>query len=683
MPRTPGGADAKGQQGRPGRRLLLIAWEGADWDVIHPLMDAGQMPALERLVGCGVMGHLATLEPPVSPLRWTTLATGKPADIHRVLGFTSPDPAGQQARPADARDRAVPALWNMFAARGRRPVVVGWPARPAEPVDGIFVTHLFARALGLEDAEVPLPGGVVRPPGSEANLAGLRVHPRELGASELLPFVPGAQAVDQERDPRLAALAVMLAASTSLHAAATRLMQHETWDLTAIHFDFLDRVSHVFMPFHPPRDPNVKGREFELYRHVVAAAYRYADMQLARLMELAGEGTVVALISDHGFHSGVRRPRTIGRGRAFTRWHRPHGIVVLSGPGVRADAWTWGAGPLDVVPTLLTLCGMPVGEDMMGRVLGDAVEPGTPVTSIPSWDAACAPPEGWPEPDPAEVDLELLRLIDEGYVTQDELFGPEAAQRAAADLQFNLAQVHAQAGRTGSAAQILEALHEQAPDDDRIILHLARCYQEQGEFQKCRKLVEYLAGQVIPRQSRHVLKASVWYAEGDFARALEELLLAEQSAPDDPGIHCKIGQAYLRLRNPAEAVRAFSRALSLDANVAHAHHGLSIALIEQGRYEDAARAARLSVGLAYHYPAAHFHLGVALACSERPREAARALETCVAQQPRLAEAHAWLARIYDDELGEPDRAERHRMLARGPGSIGLHEASLDAMMGAD
>jgi Flp pilus assembly protein TadD len=243
--------------------------------------------------------------------------------------------------------------------------------------------------------------------------------------------------------------------------------------------------------------------------------------------------------------------------------------------------------------------------------------------------------------------------------------------------------VHAHADRTEFAAEILESLHEQTPDDDRVALHLARCYQEQGEFRKCRKLVEYLAGQVIPRQSRHVLKASVWYAEGNFARALEELLLAEQSAPDDPGIHCKIGQVYLRLQNSAEAVRAFSRALSLDANVAHAHHGLAIAFIEQGRYEDAAQSARRSVGLAYHYPAAHFHLGVALACSERPREAARALETCVAQQPRLAEGHAWLARLYDGELGDPDRAERHRMLARGPGSIELHKASLDAMMGAD
>jgi len=48
------------------------------------------MPALEKLVNEGVIGNLANLYPPMSPMLWTLIATGKHADKHSVLGFTEP-----------------------------------------------------------------------------------------------------------------------------------------------------------------------------------------------------------------------------------------------------------------------------------------------------------------------------------------------------------------------------------------------------------------------------------------------------------------------------------------------------------------------------------------------------------------------------------------------------------------
>ena len=54
----------------PPGKLLLIGWDAADWRVIHPLMDAGKMPALRGLVTEGVMANLATLHPVLSPMLW-------------------------------------------------------------------------------------------------------------------------------------------------------------------------------------------------------------------------------------------------------------------------------------------------------------------------------------------------------------------------------------------------------------------------------------------------------------------------------------------------------------------------------------------------------------------------------------------------------------------------------------
>ena len=71
----------------PAKKLLLIGWDAADWKVINPLLDRGQMPHLARLVAEGASGNLATIEPPLSPMLWTSIATGKRPGKHGIHGF--------------------------------------------------------------------------------------------------------------------------------------------------------------------------------------------------------------------------------------------------------------------------------------------------------------------------------------------------------------------------------------------------------------------------------------------------------------------------------------------------------------------------------------------------------------------------------------------------------------------
>src|SRR5690606_5100431 len=37
-------------------RILLLGWDGADWNTLHPLLAAGKMPVLQRLLAQGVAG---------------------------------------------------------------------------------------------------------------------------------------------------------------------------------------------------------------------------------------------------------------------------------------------------------------------------------------------------------------------------------------------------------------------------------------------------------------------------------------------------------------------------------------------------------------------------------------------------------------------------------------------------
>jgi len=77
---------------RSKRKVLLVGWDSADWKVINPLLDAGKLPHLEQLIDGGIIGNLATLYPILSPMLWTSIATGKRPMKHGIHGFAEPDP---------------------------------------------------------------------------------------------------------------------------------------------------------------------------------------------------------------------------------------------------------------------------------------------------------------------------------------------------------------------------------------------------------------------------------------------------------------------------------------------------------------------------------------------------------------------------------------------------------------
>ena len=108
------------------KRLLLVGWDSADWKLLHPLMDSGATPAAAHLVNTGSSGNLTTLEPQLSPMLWTSIATGKMAYHHGVPGFTEVHPASGRVIPVSA---ATP--WPTLRRSGCFPAEPyppkGWP----------------------------------------------------------------------------------------------------------------------------------------------------------------------------------------------------------------------------------------------------------------------------------------------------------------------------------------------------------------------------------------------------------------------------------------------------------------------------------------------------------------------------------------------------------------------------
>ena len=175
-------------------RVLLLGWDAADWRFIRPLLERGQMPALQRLMDEGAWGALATQQPVLSPMLWTTIATGKRPHQHGIHGFIEPMPDGKGMRLSGSTTRACKALWNIATQSGLRSNVVGWYcSHPAEPINGVCVSDLYHRITSETTANWKTAADAIHPTTLADDLLDLRLHPSELVAEQLLAFVPGAR----------------------------------------------------------------------------------------------------------------------------------------------------------------------------------------------------------------------------------------------------------------------------------------------------------------------------------------------------------------------------------------------------------------------------------------------------------------------------------------------------------
>ena len=683
---------------RLAKKVLLIGWDAADWKVISPLLDQGLMPTLNDLINRGVMGNLATLRPILSPMLWNSISTGKRADKHGIQGFMELDPQTGGIRPVTSTSRKVKAIWNILTQRGFRTHVLGWFAgHPAEPINGVAVSDLYPYAVAPRDKEWPLPPGAVHPESMREVFARLRMHPAEVTEAAILPWIPRAAEIDQEKDKGLATFAKVLAENCSIHNAATWILEHEPWDFMAVYYNGVDHFCHGFMHFHPPRMQGVPEEQFEIYKDVVNCAYRFHDMMLETLLGLAGPEATVVLVSDHGFHSDHLRPRAIPKEPAGPAvQHRQFGVLCLQGRHVKQDERIYGATLLDVAPTILALFGLAIGEDMDGRVLVQAFEEPPEIERIPSWEEVpgeCGMHRADLRMDPAAAQAVLQQFVALGYIQPPSENQQKAVAAVVREQKYNLARVYLDSRRPAEALPLLEELAKDRPEEVRFAQHLAQCYLALGRRAEAKTVLERLianetkeaeapgkpaqeaeagvqpaegargAEPALTGKSRPFaawLMGVIQFEEGNLEEALACLHQAEQSEPRLPTLHQRIGETYMRQKRLDDAERAFLKALEIDGDSPEAHLGLARVRLGQRRNEEAAEEALLAVSLQHFLPLGHFYLGVALARLRHPHRAALAFETALTMLPGLIAAHRWLAAVYSQPGGDLAKAAEHR-----------------------
>ncbi|RYD18439.1 MAG: tetratricopeptide repeat protein, partial [Verrucomicrobiaceae bacterium] len=653
------------------KRLLLVGWDSADWKIIQPLLDRGELPAVRQLVEGGVSGNLSTLEPQLSPMLWTSIATGKMAYHHGVHGFTEVDPVSGGIVPVSAATRKCRTLWEILGENGLRSHVVGWFATQGErELDGKMVSNLFSHLGWKGDASRPTDWpppapGTYWPEHLAQEMNELRVHPAEITGDILRAFVPHAQEVDQERDRRLHLLAGKLAEAYSVQSAATYLMETDPeWDFMAVYFRAVDEISHLFMPYHPPRMEGVPEADFQIYKDVVNGAYRAHDMMLQRLMHLAGPDTAVVLVSDHGFHSDHLRPTfTPSVPAGITVWHRAQGVIAASGPGFHQDEPVYGARLLDITPTILHYFGLPVGDDMEGRVLAEAFSENRKVETIPTWEMSDGSARGRGSLSADESKELLEQFVALGYIDEVSADPSTAATETERENKWNLARACLYGGKYKMALPLLEHCHAASPERADFSQLLAKTQIQLGLLEEAEETLAVCLNSLGDTGSAHLLMGNIETERGNPAKALGHLDAVRSHSPDNLRLLHGLSETYLGLRRWKDAEDIATRMLELDPGGTQGHLILARCFLRQGKNKQAADAALEAIGLQYGNPRPHLLLGVALVAMREWQAAEKALKNNLHLNPGNPLGTRYLAHVYRhldrvEEAGELETRSR-------------------------
>ena len=641
---------------RNNRKVVLIGWDAADWNHIAPLLAEGKMPALKRLIDSGVHGNMATMNPPYSPMLWTSVATGKTADEHGVLGFLEIDVEKQRVRPVTSNQRKVKALWNIFHNQGMKSNLIGWwPSFPADRINGHIVSDLFPKSNDSSKKEWSMPVGTVYPESLAEEIHDLRVHPGEITEAHVLPFVPNAHKIDQEKDKAIIRLQKLISQGASIHAASTYLMRSKEWEFTGIYHNMIDHFCHAFMKFYPPKLAPIPQEYYDLYKDVVSGAYRFQDMMLERTLELIDEDTLVIIMSDHGFESGpgrsIKKPKNFQAAPALD--HREFGIFVASGPGIKKGEKVFGLSLLDVAPTILHYMGLPVGKDMSGNVIVDAFEDPGKIEFIESWEQVegdFGMRKGADTMEDLSNQEAMEQLIELGYVDRPNANIEKTLLLTKCELRYNLARVYMSKKDYKQAQEILQDLVQEDVNTvpyymDLINVHLLR--EDYKEAARCLEELRKVDKTYLVKTK--LLEAKILIGEGKIKRA-EHLLREVNILKDKTGVvRYELGKLLMRLGRYDKALEEFKKAIELKPDNAKYHASLANCYLRLDDPEEAVDHALISVELMRYFPDAHYIMGEALEKLGDKENAVKAYEMAKKLSPKMKRPSLAIQNMVDRE----------------------------------
>ena len=317
--------------------MIVLGLDGATFSLIRPWVEAGELPAFERLLDESVHGELESTVPEITVPAWPAFATGRDPETFDMYGFTH---FNRETRGLDlSHDEFVPGkMWDAVDDQGGRVVVFNIPGSyPWQAVDGTIV----AAAPEHKDEYA---------------------HPPERW-DELRDLVDGYRLRNDAPPGTEAYVELSLELVDKRFEGFEHFIREEEPDLAVGLVRATDRVAHHFWR----TDPDASNPLFRVYRRV--------DDRLGEFLDAHADEDLVVM-SDHGFERVTRK---------FAPNHvlREAGLVALTEGGDATKAALGRAR--DAASDLLTRVGL---LTFARRVVPESALTGVPTGSALGLDNA-------------------------------------------------------------------------------------------------------------------------------------------------------------------------------------------------------------------------------------------------------------------------------------------------------
>ena len=268
-------------------RVILIAWDGADWRILDPLLEQGALPNLQALIDRGQKDVLRSTVPTHSWSAWPSFLTGVDPVDHGVYDILETVPGTHKQYPVTYKSIKARTFLDDLTAANKNMLLLDVPLTfPApQPLAG----NLLA-------------GGVLPKNRTFTSPADL---PETLAKAGLEWPINGMSwtTYHNKPDPYLDEAYEVTAKRIKV---SEWLMDNTEWDLMASVWVSIDRTQHCLSNYVAPDHPDYAENKDTRIGNKVADIFRQADEAIGSFVSRARPDDIILFISDHGFQSCTR-----------------------------------------------------------------------------------------------------------------------------------------------------------------------------------------------------------------------------------------------------------------------------------------------------------------------------------------------------------------------------------------
>jgi tetratricopeptide (TPR) repeat protein len=605
----------------------------------------------------------------LSPIIWTSIATGKHPEKHGITWFMVDSQKAGQRIPVTSTTRRCKALWNILSENDRSVGVVGWWATyPAEEVNGFIVSdHLAYHTFGVSGRTIQATFGktyprllldevqllIPDPTGIPYETVKRYIHVDEqtyiasASAGEKLNFINPISHFRQ-----------IYATCEGYRKISKKLFEEENPDLMAVYFEGVDSCEHLFMHCIPPKLEWTQEQEYTRYMDVVTEMYKKADEVVGELLESRDDNTTVILVSDHGFETGderIQRKSGLDVATAHLQ-HKRDAVIIMNGPQIIPNKEIFGTTVLDITPMALYLLGLPVGEDMDGRVIDDAIDRDYlkkhPIETIATYEGG----EGFEGREPAEEGVDeaisdemVARLQSLGYI------GTGGDGGVPAEIDGNMAQIKLAKGKLMEAAEEFEKALQKMPEASATRFELSQVYLQLGNLVKALEHGQIAARQEPNNEAYKFGLAGIYEAQNRYQEAAQIYNAILASSSKNADAISNLGNAAYRLGNAEEAKKLFDRALEVNPHHTNSWFNSGVYHEQKGEFDQAIECYEKTIETASRHVSAYVNMGNCYDKKDDLEEALRCYHEALALDKNHVPAHFNIGLI-NNRLGKHEQA---------------------------